>query len=289
MRETTVEDLQGKLDKLITWTPEFERGYDWSKFCADNAVPPVLCHGTRADAAEKIREYGFIPKCDQSPVMVLHAQLRDIIFDFANNYSYPLVESQGDYISAAIMFNENQTFAEASRKFYVDSERTYFTLYPGTAWCYTQIGGENLNNFIPFAMTVLSNLRTNLYQGQKISAKDEATLKAFESELKEADKKRTSSPPAIVLVQTQMDKFKQDYGASNFFLHEETFSQIKYEIKNRPVAKLFPAAEEGMLLCAEQRYLTKDLRFQFFPGDDEVYTTQPIPPEDVVGILIAED
>ncbi|MEK6932380.1 MAG: hypothetical protein AABW56_01140 [Nanoarchaeota archaeon] len=251
----TVQDIEKQLESVIKWTPEFERGYDWDNFYFDNSVFPVVCYGTSSASIERIKEQGINPQGKKSKILQLSESLSSFVLNNKNS------------LNIAEFNNE---------KFVIDAERIYLTFSPGIAWCYARMAGENRRNICSYANEVIEH--TNELD---MSGTDSELIIKIKGQLEVLESEKNNGFPSLVLVQTNLEKFERS-GLLAELLDKNSFLSWKnrYEVNNK-----YPDFSQGMLICANIRYLKQDLSFQISLTDDEIYTTVSIPSEDIVDIL----
>ena len=251
----TVQDIEKQLESVIKWTPEFERGYDWDNFYFDNSVFPVVCYGTSSASIERIKEQGINPQGKKSKILQLSESLSSFVLNKKNS------------LNIAEFNNE---------KFIVDAERTYLTFSPGIAWCYARMAGENRRNICFYAKELIGKV-SELY----LSETESELIIKIKRQLEVLESEKNNGFPALFLVQTSLEKFERS-GLLAELLDKNSFLSWKnrYEVNNK-----YPDFSQGMLICANIRYLKQDLSFQISLTDDEIYTTVSIPSEDIVDIL----
>ena len=269
--ESSCSELEASLIKLVKWSPQFERGYDWGKFYSDNSVPPVLCYGTRSTEIERIREKGIVYPGDNHPISKFFSEkISPLLTKLREspNISYPYktyhVEYESDVSFPAFYFIGKELLLHAIDNCMKDKFKTCCTFSPGIAWAYANIGGESIKYFHSIGKKLIHNIR-NIEYG-KFTKEQEEAIAQLEEDIALFEQRRCAGKPALVLIQAPLKKFNKTN--LTFFLNKNFFDEMS----------------KGDF-CRELRMLNPDNSFAVIPLDDEVVTEKPISPESIVDIL----
>ena len=258
---TSVDVLEEALRDLVSWTPGFERGYDWGRFYSDNQVPPVLCHGTRSREYSRLRKYGLSPPGENSPPLETWREVMGFLDHASVRYG---IEIQG-----------LEAFRKIGDKLTSNSWKTCLSTYPGISWCYANMGGENVRNVASESRRYLEMVKPF-----RLSRADRLLMGYAEGKVRDLEEVKDGGEPALVLVQTDLGKFGQT-GIAPFFDRDAFEGLVE---RSRELMRIYPGWDEGKILCSMFRGFDQEHAFRI-TADDEVNTREAIPPEDIKGII----
>ncbi|MBU4070528.1 MAG: hypothetical protein KJ646_06110 [Nanoarchaeota archaeon] len=229
------------------------QNYNYRKFWKDNETPPIIYHGTTSFIEEDILKEGLIPgKCVGLNTKKDLENLRNIASKFKAD----------EFTKWSINDHCKSNLAN------FDYDKLHFAIQPCLSASYATRSPECLGHVLKAHQWVLDDLeKIGINRNHPQLHKIHEQIEKYQQLKKEISK----HPPMVLSICTDLEKFNasiKEYDQLNFLESREKFEDLKHR-KNYHV----PA-------CLNKY----DLRGSRDGSKHTLYTTQPIPAKDIIGI-----